>query len=507
MNVVSLLTRSAVRHPGRPAVTVGRHVLATYAQLRDRVSRLAGSICEQLGSQRGQRVGLAMTNSAECLEVLCAIWSAGHTAVPINAKLHSRELAHILGDCGARWCFTSADLEAAVAPLTDEVPTLERVIRAGSAEYQALLASAPAIPYRDVSADDPAWIFYTSGTTGHPKGAVLSHANLLAMTLCYFADVDAIGPRDCIIHGAPMSHGSGLYALPHLARGANHVIPQSGRFDAAEIVSLMREHAGVTLFLAPTMILRLLDEPLLESAAADGLKTLTYGGGPMYVQDLLRAIDCVGPKLVQVYGQGESPMTIARLSQAAHGETGHPRYLERLASTGTAMTAVDVRIVDDGDRSLPQGEIGEVIVRGATVMTRYWNNPEATAETLRGGWLHTGDLAVMDADGFLTLKDRSKDVIISGGANIYPREIEEVLVRHQEVVEAAVVGAPDREWGELVVAYVVSPPGAVVTSAELDRLCLGHMARFKRPRAYRFVQSLPKNNNGKVLKRQLRGNR
>ena len=504
MNVVSLLARSAVRHARQPAVTVGRHVLATYAELSSRASQLAGGIGAQFGPRPGQRIALAMTNAPQYLEVLCAIWSAGHTAVPINAKLHPQELAHILDDCGARWCFTSADLEAAVAPLTDEVPTLERVIRAGSADYRALLAASPPAPYRDVSADDAAWIFYTSGTTGHPKGAVLSHANLLAMTLCYFADVDAICPRDCIVHAAPMSHGSGLYALPHLARGANHVIPESGRFDASEVVSLMREHAGATLFLAPTMILRLLDEPRLETAAAENLKTLTYGGGPMYVQDLLRTIACVGPNLVQVYGQGESPMTIARLSQAAHGAADHPRYLERLASTGTAMTAVDVRIVDDRDRPLPHGEIGEVIVRGGTVMTGYWNNPEATAETLRGGWLHTGDLAVMDEDGFLTLKDRSKDLIISGGANIYPREIEEVLVRHHGVMEAAVVGVPDREWGERVVAYVVLQPRAAVAAEELDRLCLSHIARFKRPRTYHFVESLPRNNNGKVLKRQLR---
>ena len=505
MNVVSLLARSAVRHPRRPAVTVGRQVVATYGQLSSRVSHLAAAMGAALGPAGGQRVALAMTNSAQYLEVLCAIWSAGHTAVPVNAKLHPRELAHILNDSGARWCFTSADLETAVGPLTDVVPTLERVIRAGSAVYRELLAAASPIPYRDVSADTAAWIFYTSGTTGKPKGATLSHANLLAMTLCYFADVDAIGPADCLVHAAPMSHGSGLYALPHLARGANHVIPESGRFDATEVVSLLREHAGATLFLAPTMILRLLKETGLESAAATGLKTLTYGGGPMYVPDLLRAIDRVGPKLVQVYGQGESPMTIARLSQAAHGDKGHPRYLERLASTGTAMTAVDVRIVDDRARALLPGEIGEVIVRGGTVMTGYWNNPRATAETLRGGWLHTGDLAVMDEDGFLTLKDRSKDLIISGGANIYPREIEEVLVRHREVMEAAVVGAPDREWGERVVAYVVPRPGAAITAEELDRLCLEHIARFKRPRAYHFLESLPKNNNGKVLKRQLRG--
>ena len=267
MNVASLLARSAVRHPHRPAVTVGRKVRATYAELSSRVSRLAGSICAEFGSAGGQRVALVMTNSAEYLEVLCAIWGAGHTAVPINAKLHPRELAHILDDSGARWCFTSADLETAVAPLTDAVPTLERVIRAGSADYRALLAAAYPIPYRDVAAGAAAWIFYTSGTTGQPKGAVLSHGNLLAMTLCYFADVDVIDPGDCIIHAAPMSHGSGLYALPHLARGANHVIPESGRFDASEVVCLMREHAGTTLFLAPTMILRLLEEPRLESAA------------------------------------------------------------------------------------------------------------------------------------------------------------------------------------------------------------------------------------------------
>src|SRR5262249_7243713 len=234
------------------------------------------------------------------------------------------------------------------------------------------------------------------------------------------------------------------------------------------------------------------------------LKTLIYGGGPMYVEDLKRALDLFGPKLVQIYGQGEAPMTITALSKAVHADTNHPRYLERLGSAGIARSDVEVRVVDADDRDLPPGEVGEVLVRGDVVMQGYWDNPQASAETLRGGWLHTGDLGAFDADGFVTLKDRSKDMIISGGSNIYPRELEEVLLRHAGVLEVSVVGGPHREWGEEVVAFVVPRPEATVTAEELDRLCLDTIARYKRPRAYFFVDSLPKNNYGKVLKTTLR---
>ena len=253
------------------------------------------------------------------------------------------------------------------------------------------------------------------------------------------------------------------------------------------------------------MIVRLLESPRIGNANLDHLKTIIYGGGPMYVEDTRRALDLLGPKLVQIYGQGEAPMTITGLARELHLDSGHPRYLERLGSVGTARTDVEVRIVDPDDEPLPPGETGEVILRGDVVMKGYWNNPEATREALRGGWLHTGDLGAMDEDGFITLKDRSKDMIISGGTNIYPREIEEVLLRHPEVLEASVVGRPHPEWGEEVVAFVVATaPGARVPERELDALCLEHIARFKRPRDYRFIETLPKNNYGKVLKTELR---
>jgi long-chain acyl-CoA synthetase len=212
----------------------------------------------------------------------------------------------------------------------------------------------------------------------------------------------------------------------------------------------------------------------------------------------------LGPRLSQIYGQGEAPMTITGLSKAQHAETDHPRWEHRLCSTGTARTDVEVRIVDEADRELPFGESGEVVVRGDVVMAGYWQDPDATARTLRGGWLHTGDIGAFDEDGFLTLKDRAKDMIISGGSNIYPREIEEVLLRHPDIAEVSIVGRKHADWGEEVIAFVVTRPGAAIDEAELDSLCLDHIARFKRPRVYRFVDALPKNNYGKVLKTELR---
>jgi long-chain acyl-CoA synthetase len=352
--------------------------------------------------------------------------------------------------------------------------------------------------------EDVAWLFYTSGTTGRPKGAMLTHRNLLAMTLSYFADVDRIGPADAILHAAPMSHGSGCYILPHAARGACQVIPASGGFDPAEIVALLRHWRGVTMFAAPTMVKRLAEHPAAAASDHPGLKTIVYGGGPMYRADLDRASAVLGDRLAQIYGQGESPMCITALDKAAHAERGHPRHDARLASVGRAQAVVEVIVADDADRPLPPGAPGEVLVRGDSVMAGYWRDPEASARTLRGGWLHTGDIGVLDEDGFLTLRDRSKDLIIAGGANIYPREVEEVLLRHPAVAEAAVVGAPDAAWGERVVAFVVARPGVPCDPAALDAFCLAQIARFKRPRAYHLVEALPKNSYGKVLKTELR---
>src|SRR5439155_8608331 len=341
-----------------------------------------------------------------------AVWHAGLTAVPMNAKLHQREFAYILENSGARLCFATPDLIETVAPFTPKIAGLEAVLATGNAEYRAY-CTGEGMPMRDVAPDAIAWLVYTSGTTGRPKGAMLTHRNLLVMTLSYFADIDTITPDDCMIHAAPLSHGSGLYSLPHVAKAAHQVIPVSGGFDIGELVDLIAMYQGVTCFFAPTMVTRLVNHPAAPGMDIHHLKTLIYGGGPMYVEDLRRALDLFGPKFVQLYGQGEAPMTITVLSKTLHADTNHPRYLERLGSAGIARSDVDVRVVDADDRDLPPGEIGEVLVRGDVVMRGYWNNPQASAETLRGGWLHAGDLGTFDADGFLTLKDRSKDMIIS----------------------------------------------------------------------------------------------
>jgi long-chain acyl-CoA synthetase len=233
---------------------------------------------------------------------------------------------------------------------------------------------------------------------------------------------------------------------------------------------------------------------------ARAIRTIVWGGAPMYVEDALKALDRFGPRLAQIYGQGESPMTITVLSRADIADRDHPRWRERLASAGRPFSCIELMVADEHDKPMPSGEPGEILCRGPTVMPGYWQNAEASAATLRGGWLHTGDVGAIDAEGYLTLMDRSKDLIISGGSNIYPREVEEVLLRHPKVREASVIGRPDREWDEAVVAYIVGE----APSAELDALCLGAIARFKRPKDYVFVEALPKNNYGKILKTELR---
>jgi len=503
MNLAHFLTDVAVHSPDAPALALGKNVVASYAEHAGISARLAGAFLADLGLKTGDRVAIAMTNAPAYSEIMFSAWHAGLATVPMNARLHPREFAYILENSGARVCFVSEDMAEGIVQAAQNVPTLEHIVIAGSPRYREL-ACADAIDVVDVDPDALAWLFYTSGTTGRPKGAMLSHKNLRAMNNAYFASVDEIEAPDCIIHAAPYSHGSGLYMLPHVERGACQVVPASGGFDPDEVFDLLRDWKGATFFFAPTMVTRLINAPGLAKADTSNLKTIVYGGAPMYAEDCLKALDLLGPKLVQIYGQGESPMTITALSRDVHMDSDHPSYRERLASVGPVQHGVDVRIADENDNTLPVGEIGEILVRGDMVMRGYWDNPEASAESLRGGWLHTGDMGALDTEDFLTLKDRSKDVIISGGSNIYPREVEEVLLRHDEVLECSVIGRPHPEWGEEVVAFIVPKPGAEIREAELDSLCLEHIARFKRPKAYRVIDVMPKNNYGKVLKTELR---
>jgi acyl-CoA synthetase (AMP-forming)/AMP-acid ligase II len=495
MNLSMTLRQVARRLPQQPAITTEATTLH-YGQFEDSVARIAGALRERHALPRGARVGIAMENCAEFLLALYGIWRAGLAAVPMNAKLHSREMQFILANAEARLCLCTPEI-------ADRLGAPDcMIIATGTKDFASLLAAEP-LGEVTSAAEDEAWLFYTSGTTGRPKGAILSHRTLLFMSHCYYADIDQVDERDVMLHAAPLSHGSGLYGLAHIARGSHQII-LSGSFEPDRIFDALAGHKNVSMFAAPTMVSRLINHGRASTADTRGLRTLCFGGAPMYVSDLKRALEIFGPKLTQIYGQGESPMTITFVPKHLLGQQDHPRYEEILASCGFPRTGVEVRVVGEDGRDQAPGEIGEVTTRSDCLMRGYWNNPDANAKALRDGWLWTGDVGALDPQGFLTLKDRSKDMIISGGSNIYPREIEEVLLTHPAVQECAVVSRPHADWGEEVVAFVVARPGPPLAEQDLDRLCLENIARYKRPRAYRFVADLPKNSYGKVLKTDLR---
>jgi len=494
MNLALWLDRAGKEDPQQTALGLGSRGLRSYGEVAARVARLGGAL-QCFGLAPGDRVAIAAKNCPDYLETLYAIWHAGLAAVPVNAKLHGAELGYILEQSGARVCFASHGLDGEITPHAPQ--SLERMIVIGGAEYERLFAADPiSVVSRD--GNDLAWLFYTSGTTGRPKGAMLTHKVLATASDAYVAEVDELAPGDPILHAAPMSHGSGLYSMAHVMRRGVNVVPESGGFEPEEIFRLLHAWPRSSMFAAPTMVKRLVDCP--AECISENIRTIIYGGAPMYVEDALKALERFGPRLAQIYGQGESPMTITVLSKAEIADRSHPRWRERLASAGRPFRCVDVLVADADDRPLPAGEAGEILCRSDTVMAGYWQNPQASAAALRGGFLHTGDIGAFDTDGYLTLKDRSKDLIISGGSNVYPREVEEVLLRHDKVREVSVIGRPDREWGEVVVAYVVGEAPA----SELDALCLSSIARFKRPKDYVFVDALPKNNYGKILKTELR---
>ncbi len=495
MNIALWFARQGQGHPDAAALGQGLDIVARYGEAAETVARMAGAMRNGWGLAPGERVAIVAANTPAYVEALYAIWHAGLVAVPVNAKLHGLEIAYILEHAGCAAAFVSDDLESTVA---SHAPAgLARIIRIGGPEWRAMRAAEP-IAVEPRLDGDLAWLFYTSGTTGRPKGAMLSHGNLAAMSHAYVAEVDAVAPGDPILHAAPMSHGSGLYIMAHIMRGGVNVVPESGGFDPMEIAAVMNHWRNVSMFAAPTMIKRLVASPAAFEPGA--IRTITWGGAPMYVEDTRAALDRLGPCLAQIYGQGESPMTITTLPKAEIADASHPLWLERLASAGRAYACIEAAVVDAEGRHLSVGETGEVICRGSPVMSGYWNNEAATAKSLRGGWLHTGDVGAFDERGYLFLKDRANDLIISGGSNIYPREVEEVLLEHPAIREASVIGRADADWGEVVIAYVVgdAPP------AELDALCLSRIARFKRPKDYVFVDALPKSNYGKILKTALR---
>jgi len=495
MNLALWLQRTAAIHPTAAAVAHGTQIAYDYAELARAAARTAAWL-HQRGVGVGDRVGLFMDNLPDYLPLLWGIWWAGAVPVPMNARLHPREAAWILEHSGAAICLADNDHADTLASAHSAACGVSQTLGFLRQDETAPAAIA------ERNEDDAAWLFYTSGTTGKPKGVTITNRNLRWMTMAYLATVQSVRSGDSMLHPAPLSHGSGLYHLPYVLNGGVNVIPTAPSLDCAEFFALAKHWRNASCFAAPTIVKRLVEWARVHRPDTAGLATIVYGGAPMYLADIEDALSVVGPHFAQIYGQGESPMTISVLPASVIAQRAHPRWRERMASVGFAQPMVEIAICDSKGTPLPVGAVGEICVRGEVVMAGYWNQPQATAEALQDGWLATGDIGTLDDEGFLTLRDRSKDMLISGGNNIYPREIEEALLLHPAVQETSVIGRPDPQWGESVVAYVVLRAPATV--AELDAHCLAHIARYKRPKRYRFVEALPKNNYGKVLKTALR---
>ena len=508
MNVGTLYTKTARNFPENLAIAYGSYEL-TYQQSNERINRLSNAL-RGLRIQKGSNVAILLHNCPEFLETLFACFKAGLGAVPINFRLHPKECSFIIDNSEAEAVILGDDFRDSIYALKAEMPRVKHFICTtdpveGMLVYESLLENQP-ILFRDeeVERDHLAWIFYTSGTTGRPKGAMLTHHNLMAMTMNFFADMSPLGPSDAILHAAPLSHGSGLYCLPNVAKGAVNVILKSKSFEPKIVFETIQQRKITNIFMAPAMIKRLITSPEIDQYDLSSLSCIHYGGAPILVEDLKGAVRKLGQICVQLFGQAEAPMTISYLRKEEHLLDGSEEQMKRLASAGIPRTDVEVKIVDDKESELPTGQMGEIVARGEVVMKGYWRNSEATAETLRGGWLHTGDLGVMDDRGYIYILDRAKDMIISGGENIYSREIEEVIIKHPAVHEVAVIGVPDEKWGEAIKAFVSLREGQKATEEEIINFCKGSIASYKKPKSVEFINAIPKNPYGKVLKRELR---
>jgi acyl-CoA synthetase (AMP-forming)/AMP-acid ligase II len=508
MNVGHLLTRAAQRWPERPAWLEG-DVTVTFREAEARVNRLAHALLA-LGARPGDRIGMLTPNCRQGLETILAPMKAGLAVVPMNARLHPSEHEYLLNDSGARILVYHEDFRAHLATIRPSLTSVERFVVIGRGErddlpFEDLQDARPATPPdATIAPDDLAWLFYTSGTTGRPKGAMLTHRNLLAMVHILLLDLNPARETDVLLHAAAITHGSGVSMFHHIARGAASAFPATRSFEPRRIFEAIQRHRATTMFLAPTMIHMLTASGAHGGHDLSSLHTIFYGGGPMYVEQLQAAVRTFGPIFCQLFGQGEAPMVCTTLPREEHLTGQDPVTLRRLGSAGRETTGMRVRVVDDDDRDVPANTPGEIVVRGDIVMKGYWNQPDASAEALRGGWLHTGDVGHLDEGGYLYITDRKKDMIISGGANIYPREVEEIICTHPAVHEVAVIGVPDEKWGESVKAVVVLRAGTRVTGPEIVEHCQRHLASYKKPSSVDFLPELPKNAYGKILKRELR---
>jgi len=507
MNSFAFLEKSARQWPQNVALLHG-DVKYSYAQFHERALAIGGNL-RALGCKPGDRVAFCLANSPHIPEIIFACFAAGLVVVPVNARLHPREMAYIVENSGAQILVHGPEYQDGIAAAIESFKGLRHRICtqtvSGALSYSALLDPEKALKASEQAApEDVCWLFYTSGTTGKPKGAIWNHRMVRVVIMNYLADVYNIQPGEIVLHAAPMSHGSGIVALPAIARGATNAVFDSPSFEPKKLFETIEAlKVSHIAFLAPTQIIKMLDEYVAGQHDLSTLKAICYGGAPIHVEQLKSAVRTFGPVFAQIYGQGESPITITGLNAAEHArllKAGDPR----IGSAGQVRTDVEAHCVDENDNPLPPGKAGEVVARGDIVMPGYWKNPEASEETLRNGWLHTGDIGYFDENNYLFLLDRAKDMIISGGNNVYPREVEEVIIKHPGVAEVVVIGIPHDYWGEAVHAVVLPKPDAQLTAEEIIAFCGDHIAGYKKPKSVDFVRELPVSGYGKILRREVR---
>ena len=504
-NLASLLMQSARRFPDRPAI-VWRDVTWTWGSFRDRVQAAAGALAAH-GVRHGDRVLLHARNSNSVLETMFATWMIGGVWVPTNFRLTPPEVAYLAQSSGAAVHIFEAAFQDHAAAAKAENPACRLEISIGEGgvapgweDFAAY--GEPVLRPADVGRDHPAWFFYTSGTTGRPKAGVLTHGQMQYVVCNHLCDLmPGTTENDASLVVAPLSHGAGVHALPQLARGAPTILLSGERLDCDEAWRLVERHRVTNMFTVPTILTMLTRHESVDRYDHSSLRYVIYAGAPMYRADQVHALRKLGKVLVQYFGMGEVTGNITVLPPYLHSEddTEMP-----VGSCGFPRVGMEVAILDDGGVILEAGTTGEICVRGPGVFAGYHDNPEATAKATTFGWFHTGDLGHVDERGFVYITGRASDMYISGGSNVYPREIEEALLLHPAVVEACVVGMPHEKWGEAGVAVLVLEAGATATSEALLAHLEGRVAKYKWPARFAFWEELPKSGYGKVTKREVR---
>ncbi len=508
MNLDVLLRNAFTRFPDHPAVIDSARTFS-FRQVDDRISRLGHSLLA-LGLNHQSRIASLQFNSTETLEFDLMSGRFGFVRTLLNARYAIDDLVYVLNHCKARLLCFGHEFEAEVFQIRDRLPLVQHYVCVGDAappwalSYDELIAKGPAgpVPY-DVAETDWHSIYYTSGTTGRPKGVVLSQRNWLVLVRNHFAEVfPRASESDVLLHAAPMSHASGAMIIAHMLRGSRQVIMP--RFEAGGVLEHIARFGATTMFLAPTMAVMLLEHPDHDRTAKETLHSVVYSGGPMAPERIREALRRWGPVLIQGYGQWEAPQFFTCLNQHHHAAALAGSHPHRLASCGLPFSFARVGIMSKDGTLLPVGNEGEVVTAGDHLMVGYLDDPDATSAERHGIWQRTGDIGRFDEDGFLYLTDRKKDLIITGGSNVYPREIEDVLAAHPNVVEAIVVGVPDDKWGERVHAVVVQRNGAGLEQGTFLSWCRERLSADKRPRSMELVDELPKSAYGKILRREVR---